>query len=130
VLNKKDATIPDSTFDSLYKSDKSGLHVFVANGTALTFINNRQLKNQKALDLTCTVTAGNGSKIIAFKTFGKLKAKTALHTTVPAGVKTVTVYKYDAKGNKKYFGKLRPTAEGRVCFGVKELTKYELVYNY
>jgi len=130
VLNKKDATIPDSTFDSLYKSDKSGLHVFVANGTALTFINNRQLKNQKALDLTCNVTSANGSKIISFKTYAKLKAKTMLHTTVPAGVKTVTVYKYDAKGNRKYFGKLKPTAEGRVCFGVTELTKYELVYNY
>lgn len=130
VLNKKDATIPDSTFDSLYKSDKSGLHVFVANGTALTFINNRQLRNQKALDLTCNVTSANGSKIISFKTYAKLKAKTMLHTTVPAGVKTVTVYKYDAKGNRKYFGKLKPTAEGRVCFGVTELTKYELVYNY
>ena len=130
VLNKKDATIPDSTFDALYNSNKSGLHIFVANGTALTFINNRQLRNQKALDLTCTVTAANGSKIISFKTYAKLKAKTMLHTTVPAGVKTVTVYKYDAKGNRKYFGKLKPTAEGRVCFGVTELTKYELVYNY
>ena len=130
VLNKKDATILDSTFDSLYKSDKSGLHVFVANGTALTFINNRQLRNQKALDLTCNVTSANGSKIISFKTYAKLKAKTMLHTTVPAGVKSVTVYKYDAKGNRKYFGKLKPTAEGRVCFGVTELTKYELVYNY
>ena len=130
VLNKKNAVVPQSVFKALYEGDKSGLHIFVANGTALTFINNSKVKNQKDTDLACTVTSTSGSKIIAFNKYAKLKATTLLHTTVPAGVKTVTVYKYDAKGNRSYFRKLRPTAEGRVCFEVKELTKYELVYNY
>lgn len=128
VLNKKNATVPDSTFEALYNSDKSGLHTFVENGTALTFFNNRQLRNQKALDLSCKITTYQHSKTIAFNKFAKLKAKTALHTTVPAGVRSVNVYRYDANGNKRYVGRVIPTAEGRICFEIKELTTYVLEY--
>ena len=86
--------------------------------------------DQKDTDLACTVTSTSGSKIIAFNKFAKLKATTLLHTTVPAGVKSVKVYKYDAQGNKTPYITLQPTPEYRVCFDISELTKYELVYTY
>ncbi len=130
VLNKKDTTVPASTFESLYRSNKSGLHVFVASGTALTFMNNYRLKGQKALDLSCTVTGDASSKTITFKTKAKLNAKTKLHTTVPLGVKRVTLYKIDKNGNWRRVRRARPTNERRICFDITELTTYRLVYEY
>ena len=130
VLNKKDTTVPASTFESLYRSNKSGLHVFIASGTALTFMNNYRLKGQKALDLSCTVTGDASSKTITFKTKAKLNAKTKLHTTVPLGVKRVTLYKIDKNGNWRRVRRARPTSEGRICFDITELTTYRLVYEY
>ncbi|MBO4844961.1 MAG: hypothetical protein J5525_01510 [Lachnospiraceae bacterium] len=128
VLNRTNSILTESVFKALRRSNLYGLHTFVGNGTALTFINDNRLNSQQAVDLSCKVTTGSHNKKIEFKTYTRLKARTVLHTVVPTNVKSVMLYKYDANGVRKLVGRLTPTDEGRVCFAVSELTTYELVY--
>jgi len=128
ILNKHDATIPESTFKELEGSNVSGLHMFVESGTALTFVNNKRLKKQKALDLTCKIETTKKIKKIIFRSKENLNALTILHTVVPAGTKRVTVYVIDIRGQRRKIGTVRPTAEGRLCFVIGSLGTYELEY--
>ena len=95
-----DISILGTDVPDLDITDLKAVRAYVKENTPDAIINCAAATNvdgcEKDTDLACTVTSTSGSKIIAFNKYAKLKATTLLHTTVPAGVKTVTVYKYDA----------------------------------
>lgn len=127
-LRNTNATVPASTFAKLAKTNYSGLHIFTGNGTAVTFMNDVKLAEQKAVNIGCKTVSLAGKKVITFNAKVKLNATTLLHATVPAGTKFVSVYFTGADGKRIKLFLLTPTAEGRLCFPIQELGKYELEY--
>ena len=128
-LRNNNTTVPASTFANLSNTNCSGLHLFTGNGTAVTFVNDAKLAGQKAINIGCSTAPLSGRKVITFKAFTKLSSTVVLHATVPAGTKTVSVYFTGADKKRILVTTVAPTAEGRLCFAIDHLGKYELVYN-
>ena len=128
-LRNNNTTVPASTFANLSNTNCSGLHLFTGNGTAVTFVNDAKLAGQKAINIGCSTASLSGRKVITFKAFTKLSSTVVLHATVPAGTKTVSVYFTGADKKRILVTTVAPTAEGRLCFAIDHLGKYELVYN-
>ena len=128
VVGNKDTSLPASTFKTLSKSKSTGLHLFLGESTALTFVNDKKLKKQPEVDLSCTTTKSDNVVEIAFTNKTKLKATVIIHSAVPATAKDVELYKISAKGKKKLVAKLTPNVYGNVCYPIKELATYRIEY--
>lgn len=130
ILNNINTTIPADVFKALGQSNARGLHVFLGHATALTFMNDKRITNQDSVDVACVTStnAKSRTKTIAFRNYKKLNTSVLLHTVVPKGTKNVTVYFTGRDGNRRKVGTFMPTAEGRMCFSITELGKYEIEY--
>ena len=128
VLKNSYATVPASTFAALASTNDQGLHLFTGGGTAITFMNDSKLTNQKAINLASIVVETKGKKTVEFKQYAKLSASTIMHSTVPAGTKKVTIYSTGKDGVRRLCGTVTPTAKGLFFFAITELSKYEFVY--
>ncbi len=119
--------IPDSVTKTLATS-KTPLHVLTGNGVGIT-INGGSAAPKGDLNVKSTVTSTNNSKTIAFESNKILPSPIAIHTTVPAGTKSVNLYIKLAGQKIKISPKpLEPTADGRLVFPVILLGTYELDY--
>ncbi len=119
--------IPDSVTKTLSNS-KNPLHVLTGNGVGIT-INGGSAAPKGDLNVKSTVTSTNNSKTIAFESNKILPSPIAIHTTVPAGTKSVNLYIKLAGQKIKISPKpLEPTADGRLVFPVILLGTYELDY--
>lgn len=119
--------IPDSVTKTLATS-KNPLHVLTGNGVGIT-INGGAAAPKGDLNVKSTVTSTNNSKTIAFESNKILASPIAIHTTVPAGTKSVNLYIRLAGQKIKISPKpLEPTADGRLVFPVILLGTYELDY--
>ncbi len=127
-LTGNSITVPATTFSTLDNSNVDGLHIFTNNGVALTFLKNNTGNKQGALDIASKVTKGRDYTRIAFKKPQALNAVTALHTSVPAGIKTVRLYVVGPNGNKVFVAELKPLPGGQVAFLIGALGTYELDY--
>ena len=128
VVGNKDTSLPASTFKALSESNSTGLHLFLGESTALTFVNDKKLKKQQEVNLACTTTKSDNAVKIAFTNKTKLKATVIIHSAVPATAKDVELYKISAKGKKKLVDKLTPNVYGNVCCKIKELGTYRIEY--
>jgi|GEM_PF-5709688 len=129
ILNDKTSVVPTDVFKNVSKTNAVGIHLFVGNGSALTFLNGGNIANQPQIDLSCSTSEEAGKKAVQFNNCDSLIAPVLYHSVVPAGTKKVTVYYIGADGVRTELCVLTPTDAGRFCFAITKLGKFEMCYD-
>lgn len=122
-----DKTIPAVTVKTVSTSALRGLHVFIGNSDAVTFLATSKLSDYKETNFEHKDTVTDHSRTIDFTNKQALGATVVFHTTVPVKNGEVTVYKVDANGRTRIL-KTVSNAGGQVCFPITETSTYELEY--
>lgn len=122
-----DKTIPAVTVKTVSTSALRGLHVFIGNSDAVTFLATSKLSDYKETNFEHKDTVTDHSRTIDFTNKQALGATVVFHTTVPVKNGEVTVYKVDANGRTRIL-KTVSNAGGQVCFPITETATYELEY--
>ena len=121
-------TIPDATVKEVSSSALRGLHVFIGDGDAITFLAKNDLSGYKETNFEHKDTITDHARTIDFTYKQELGATVVFHTTVPAKLSEVTVYKVDADNKKIRIVKTTSNANGQVCFQITETATYILEY--
>lgn len=122
-----DKTIPAVTVKTVSTSALRGLHVFIGNSDAITFLAKSKLSDYKETNFEHKDTVTDHSRTIDFTNKQALGTTVVFHTTVPVKNGEVTVYKVDANGRTRIL-KTVSNACGQVCFPITETAAYELEY--
>ena len=122
-----DKTIPAATVKAVSTSALRGLHVFISNSDAVTFLAKSKLSGNKETNFEHKDTVTEHSRTIDFTNKQALGTNVVFHTTVPVKNGEVTVYKVDANGRTRIV-KTVSNAGGQVCFPITETATYVLEY--
>lgn len=122
-----DKTIPAATVKAVSTSALRGLHVFIGNSDAVTFLAKSKLSDYKETNFEHKDTVTDHSRTIEFTNKQALGTTVVFHTTVPVKNGEVTVYKVDANGRTRIL-KTVSNAGGQVCFPITETATYVLEY--
>ena len=122
-----DKTIPAATVKAVSTSALRGLHVFIGNSDAVTFLAKSKLSGYKETHFEHKDTVTEHSRTIDFTNKQALGTNVVFHTTVPVKNGEVTVYKVDANGRTRIV-KTVSNAGGQVCFPITETATYVLEY--
>ena len=122
-----DKTIPAATVKAVSTSALRGLHVFIGNSDAVTFLAKSNLADYKETNFEHKDTVTDHSRPIDFTNKQVLGTTVVFHTTVPVKNGEVTVYKVDANGRTSIF-KTISNANGQICFPITETATYVLEY--
>ena len=122
-----DKTIPAATVKAVSTSALRGLHVFISNPDAVTFLAKSKLSGYKETNFEHKDTVTEHSRTIDFTNKQALGTNVVFHTTVPVKNGEVTVYKVDANGRTRIV-KTVSNAGGQVCFPITETATYVLEY--
>lgn len=122
-----DKTIPAATVKAVSTSALRGLHVFIGNSDAVTFLAKGKLSDYKETNFEHKDTVTDHSRTIDFTNKQALGTTIVFHTTVPVKNGEVTVYKVDANGRTRIL-KTVSNAGGQVCFPITETATYVLEY--
>lgn len=122
-----DKTIPAVTVKTVSTSALRGLHVFIGNSDAVTFLATSKLSDYKETNFEHKDTVTDHSRTIDFTNKQALGTTVIFHTTVPVKNGEVTVYKVDANGRTRIL-KTVSNAGGQVCFPITETAAYVLEY--
>jgi uncharacterized repeat protein (TIGR02543 family) len=122
-----DKTIPAATVKAVSTSALRGLHVFIGNSDAVTFLAKSKLSGYKETSFEHKDTVTEHSRTIDFTDKQALGTGVVFHTTVPVKNGEVTVYKVDANGRTRIV-KTVSNAGGQVCFPITETATYVLEY--
>lgn len=122
-----DKTIPAATVKAVSTSALRGLHVFIGNSDAVTFLAKSKLSGYKETSFEHKDTVTEHSRTIDFTNKQALGTGVVFHTTVPVKNGEVTVYKVDANGRTRIV-KTVSNAGGQVCFPITETATYVLEY--
>lgn len=122
-----DKTIPAATVKAVSTSALRGLHVFIGNSDAVTFLAKSKLSGYKEINFEHKDTVTEHSRTIDFTNKQALGTGVVFHTTVPVKNGEVTVYKVDANGRTRIV-KTVSNAGGQVCFPITETATYVLEY--
>lgn len=122
-----DKTIPAATVKAVSTSALRGLHIFIGNSDAVTFLAKSKLSDYKETNFEHKDTVTDHSRTIDFTNKQALGTTVVFHTTVPAKNGEVTVYKVDANGRTSIF-KTISNANGQICFPITETATYVLEY--
>ncbi len=128
TLNYQTAVIPADVFKNVSNTKAIGIHLFVGDGCALTFLNGGKIADQSQIDLSCTTSESTGLKAVKFNSYSSLTAPVIYHNIVPAGTKSVRVYFTGSDGARTLISTQSPTAAGRFCFPITKLGLYEMEY--
>ena len=122
-----DKIIPAATVKEISASALRGLHVFIGDSDAVTFLAKNDFSGYKETNFEHKDTITEHSRTIDFTHKQDLGATVVFHTTVPVSLGEVTIYKVDAD-NKILVGKVISNANGQVCFEITETAMYVLEY--
>ena len=122
-----DKAIPAATVKAVSTSALRGLHVFIGNSDAVTFLAKSKLSGYKETNFEHKDTVTEHSRTIDFTNKQALGTNVVFHTTVPVKNGEVTVYKVDANGRTRIV-KTVSNAGGQVCFPITETATYVLEY--
>ena len=122
-----DKIIPAATVKAVSTSALRGLHVFIGNSDAVTFLAKSKLSGYKETHFEHKDTVTEHSRTIDFTNKQALGTNVVFHTTVPVKNGEVTVYKVDANGRTRIV-KTVSNAGGQVCFPITETATYVLEY--
>ncbi len=123
-----DKIIPAATVKEISSSALRGLHVFIGDSDAVTFLAKNDFSGYKETNFEHKDTITEHSRTIDFTNKQDLGATVVFHTTVPVSLGEVTIYKVDADNNKTLIGKVISNANGQVCFEITETATYVLEY--
>ena len=123
-----DKIIPAATVKEISSSALRGLHVFIGDSDAVTFLAKNDFSGYKETNFEHKDTITEHSRTIDFTNKQDLGATVVFHTTVPVSLGEVTIYKVDADNNKTLVGKVISNANGQVCFEITETAMYVLEY--
>lgn len=122
-----DKTIPATTVKAVSTSALRGLHVFIGNSDAVTFLAKSKLSDYKETNFEHKDTVTDHSRTIDFTNKQALGTTVVFHTTVPVKNGEVTVYKVDASGRTRIL-KTVSNSNGQICFPITETATYVLEY--
>ena len=122
-----DKTIPATTVKAVSTSALRGLHVFIGNSDAVTFLAKNKLSGYKETNFEHKDTVTEHSRTIDFTNKQALGTTVVFHTTVPVKNGEVTVYKVDANGRTRIL-KTVSNSNGQICFPITETATYVLEY--
>ena len=123
-----DKTIPAATIKEVSASALRGLHVFVGDSDAVTFLAKNDLSGYKETNFEHKDTITDHSRTIDFTHKQALGATVVFHTTVPVKLHEVTIYQVDADNKRTLIARTVSNANGQVCFQITGTATYVLEY--
>ena len=122
-----DKTIPAATVKAVSNSALRGLHVFIGNSDAVTFLVKSKLSGYTETNFEHKDTVTEHSRTIDFTKKQALGTTVVFHTTVPVKSGEVTVCKVDANGRTCILETVS-NSNGQICFPITETATYVLEY--
>ena len=126
-LSSDNLVIPTDVVNSLSTSNLDGLHFFIGNSDAITFVKSAELVSYVATDFTHTDTENDVMKVMDFTTPQEIGTTVLLSTKVPVNNAPVVVWKY-VNGQYELIGQYESTDTGNVAFPITATGKYALTY--
>ena len=126
-LSKKQLTIPTSVVSNVATSQVDGLHCFIGDGDAITFIDNGTLGNYVPTDFTHSDKVTNDMKIISFEKPQAIGATVLLSTRVPAKNAPVAIWML-VDGKYELIGVDVSNATGNIAFPISSTGQFVLTY--
>ena len=126
IVGKEDKTVPATAVAAMDKSSIGGLHVFIGESDAVTFLNNLDYSKYTGMNFKHEDEVTDNSRTIDFTSKGKLNAVLVFHTLIVPNTKA-NVYKV-VDGNEVFLATLSSNENGGFCFAIDELAKYVIKY--
>lgn len=106
----------------------AGLHIFIGNGDAVTFLSGNNLSGYKETNFEHKDTITEHTRTIEFLHRQPLGVTLLFHTTVPVKSAKVTVYKVVPNQSRVLVARTVSNEKGQVCFPISETATYILEY--
>ena len=106
----------------------AGLHIFIGNGDAVTFLSGNNLAGYKETNFEHKDTITEHTRTIEFLHKQPLGVTLLFHTTVPVKSAKVTVYKVVPNQSRVLVARTVSNEKGQVCFPISETATYILEY--
>lgn len=126
IVGKEDKTVPAVAVAAMDKSSIGGLHVFIGESDAVTFLNNLDYSKYTGMNFKHEDEVTDNSRTIDFTSKGKLNAVLVFHTLIAPNTKA-NVYKV-VDGKEVFLATLSSNENGCFCFAIDELAKYVIKY--
>ena len=126
-LASNNLVIPADVVNDLSTSKLAGLHFFIGNSDAITFVKSAEPVSYVATDFAHTDTENDVMKIIDFTKSQEIGTTVLLSTKVPVNNAPVVVWKY-VNGQYELIGQYESTDTGNVAFPITATGKYALTY--
>lgn len=126
ILGMPDRYVPTEAISAVKSSSLSGLHVFVGESDAVTFLNSGNYTNYKGIDFAHNDTFTENSRTIDFKEKGSINATVLFHSVIAPNT-TGKIYKI-VDGAEVLIGTASSNDFGGICFGISDLATYVIRY--
>lgn len=126
-LSKDKLAVPASVVSGLASSKVDGLHCFIGDSDAITFVNNGTLDKYIPTDFTHTDQVTDSMKVIDFAKPQAIGATVILSTRVPAKNKPVAIWML-VDGKYELVGHSVANENGNVAFPISSIGKFVLTY--
>lgn len=126
-LSKKQLTIPTSVVSNIATSQVDGLHCFIGDGNAITFVDNGTLGNYIPTDFTHSHTETNTMKTITFEKPQEIGATVIFSTRVPAKNTPVAIWML-VDGKYELIGFDYSNEKGNIAFPITSTGQFVLTY--
>ena len=126
-LSKDKLAVPASVVSGLFSSKVDGLHCFIGDSDAITFVNNGTLDKYIPTDFTHTDQVTDSMKVIDFAKPQAIGATVLLSTRVPAKNKPVAIWML-VDGKYELVGHSVANENGNVAFPISSIGKFILTY--
>lgn len=126
-LSKDKLTIPANVVSSVATSAVDGLHCFIGNGNAITFVDNGTLENYVPTDFTFKDSQSDTMKVIDFAKPQTIGATVVLSTRVPVKNAPVAVWMW-VDGEYQLLGQYSANETGNIAFPITSTGKIVLTY--
>lgn len=126
ILGMPDRYVPADAISAVKSSSLSGLHVFIGESDAVTFLNSGNYTNYKGIDFAHNDTFTENSRTIDFKEKGSINATVLFHSVIAPNT-TGKIYKI-VDGAEVLIGTAFSNDFGGICFGISDLATYVIRY--
>ena len=126
-LSKKQLTIPTSVVSNVATSKVDGLHCFIGDGDAITFIDNGTLGNYVPTDFTHSDRTTDDMKFINFAKPQAIGATVLLSTRVPVKNAPVAIWML-VNGTYELVGFDVSNETGNIAFPISSTGQFVLTY--
>lgn len=126
-LGKNQLTVPTNVVSSVAGSGVDGLHCFIGNGNAVTFMDNGTLDKYIPTDFTSTSKETATMKTISFANPQEIGATVLFSTKVPVSDKTVSIW-LKKDGKYELVGVAQANETGNIAFPISCTGEFVLTY--